>query len=193
MSRAEAVAELKATWCILSDDVDEIEELFEERGTPTLFRTLIRDSSACYEGLLYQLRQVALKSARDHPTVEVFSPEEMTFLQEEKISTVSGTMRHADARKRMLCTLRLYGKIHGISFAPDTSGDGWEAMTKFIKVRNRLMHPEGADDLTVDEESHQCFFERADTWFYDTTTELLKQCYSADQKYTQGVEASSPP
>ena len=105
MSRAEAVAELKATWCILSDDVDEIEELFEERRTPTLFRTLVRTYSACYEGLLYQLRQVALKSARDHPDVEVFSPEEMIFLQEEEI-TVSGTIRYADARNRMLCTLR---------------------------------------------------------------------------------------
>ena len=192
MSRAEAVAELKATWCILSDDVNEIVELFEERLTPTLDRTLVRTYSACYEGLLYQLRQVALKSARDHPCVEVFSPEEMTFLQDEKIRTVSGKMRKADARNRMLCTLGLYGKIHGISFAPDTSKDGWEAMTKFIKVRNRLMHPQGADDLTVDE-SDRHFLRRAYTWFHETTIELLKQCASAELEHTQGVEGASSP
>ena len=111
MSRAEAVADLKETWRILVDDLEEIENLYEERQTPTLFRTLIRTYSASYEGLLYQLRQVAFKSAPDHPEVEVFSPEEMIFLQKGKICTVSGTMRRADTRTQMLCTLRLYGKI----------------------------------------------------------------------------------
>ena len=61
-------------------------------------------------------------------------------------------------------------------------------MTRFIKIRNGLMHPKSSRDLDVSNKSYNDLFDRAKKWFYITTITMLQECAKADERYRRDID-----
>ncbi len=155
LGSAEAVKELKETFSILHGDVEEVISLHGDEMEAFHVRMMIRTYSALIEGLLYQMRQVAINSEKeDHA---VFSSEERIMLNEKSLSlNKKGEIEEKDNFERtlpmLLFTFKQYAKIHGGEFSPDTGGNGWKCMKQFIAIRNRIVHPKSKDYLVLSED-----------------------------------------
>ncbi|WP_286694674.1 hypothetical protein [Spongiibacter sp. UBA1325] len=186
MNRETAVIELKETFRILNDDLNEIQNLYIEKPSGALHRALIRAYSAFIEGTLYQLRQVAIHSAGSANAV--FSAEELMLLKELQVSlNKRGEIETKDNYERflpmLLFTFKQYVRVHGANFEPDTSVAGWVAMREFVKVRNLLMHPKSSNELEIEKDSSS-EINKAVYWFHDTCLSMFSECSRADEHYS---------
>lgn len=87
---------------------------------------------------------------------------------------------HAHARELLTPTLsnvvfsfNCYAEVFASPFRLDKGGQGWQALQKAFKIRNRLMHPKRPSDLEVsDDELHSvreafCFFHNSLAFLFD--------------------------
>lgn len=81
MNRAESVEELKQTFAILDDDIEEIRSLAQGKMTGFYVGATIRAYSALVDGLLFQMRQVVISS--EPSELSIFLPEEKMMLREK--------------------------------------------------------------------------------------------------------------
>jgi hypothetical protein len=185
MNRFEAVHNLKATFLILESDVKEIQKVANGNTTGFHVRMSIRTYSALIEGLLYQMRQVALNSeGMDH---KVYSEGERLLLSElEYRLNDKGELKErnvSESQKPMiLFTLKQFPKVHGATFSPNTSDSGWDSLGKFIKIRNRVTHPKSKEDLVLTQDEWREVNKGID-WFYDTIKILFAECSKADDYF----------
>ena len=187
MNRSKAVKELQETFTVLEADVREVQKRAGDKLTGFDVRSSIRAFSALVEGLLYQMRQVAIHSIDDEHNI--FSTEELTIFKEQTFCLNSkGEIESKDNYERLLpmllFTFKNYPRIHGAYFSPDTGVHGWECMKLFIKVRNRIMHPKNKTDLILTTEEWEKIKIGID-WFHDTANEMFKECDKADTSYDQ--------
>jgi len=190
-SRAEAVAELKATYTILAADLDCVVAIGKQANTPFAQRMLVRTHFAFVEGLTHQLCQVASASVSLAP--EVFTPAEHAMLRGETYDL--DEQGHAISRparlplnSRIRLALAAYPRIHGAEFTPDFGGTGWESLQRAIKVRDRLMHPKSSQELTLSDTDLGSVV-RGAAWFRDTVLALLRSCEEADKRHRDGSAA----
>ncbi|MFW6184050.1 MAG: hypothetical protein ACOC8X_09655, partial [Chloroflexota bacterium] len=167
MDRREAVDQLKQTYLILSQDLDEIVAYGKSNPSPFAHRTLVRTHFALIEGLSYQMRQVTLASLEKHEGL--LTPEEICLLREEKYEADSnGSVKARTQNLRplpgLLFSIECYLKNHGATFKPDTSVHGWECMKKLVKIRNNLTHPKSSADLQLSEEDLMHVAKAAGWW-----------------------------
>lgn len=184
MNRKQAVDQMKAVACILSSDIERIIQHEDFVTDEAAHRSVIRAHFAFIEGMVYQLRSVALASGAD---LGIYSPDEIAVLREDAYSLDNkGKIKRRDSFEKMLpmilFSMRAYARIHGATFEPDTSVHGWEAMKKYVSIRNALAHPKTVDDLTVTEEKTKISGE-ATAWFQDNLKSLLDACADADKSY----------
>jgi len=185
MDRAEAVKELKETFSILHGDVEEVISLHGDEMEAFHVRMMIRTYSALIEGLLYQMRQVAINSEKeDHA---VFSSEERIMLNEKSLSlNKKGEIEEKDNFERtlpmLLFTFKQYAKIHGGEFSPDTEGNGWKCMKQFIAIRNRIVHPKSKDYLVLSKTEWRDINIGID-WFNLTVKNLFAETDKADEYF----------
>jgi hypothetical protein len=188
MSRELAVDSLKETFSTLSEDIDAIQELYENIMSDALARALARSYSAYIEGTLFQLREVAINSAKKVPNI--FSADEWVLLIEKKpFLNSKGEIEVKDNFERflpmLLFTMKQYVKIHGATFNPDTGDNRWDHMKRFVSFRNRLMHPKSDSDLDFTKEDLNSML-KAVHWFHDNSLNMFKACQEADEKYSSG-------
>lgn len=189
MKRAEAVAELKSIFDVLVTDVEAIINDEEFSTNESAHRSLIRTHFAFMEGMLYQLRRIALAAAYDHPNF--FSFEEVSVLLEKNFKLdQKGEIVEQKSRsgflQTMLFSFTTYAKLHGLDFKPDKSGKGWTAMKRYVEIRNQLVHPKNTEDLYIDAEKIETS-NTASSWFKVTLLKLLNDCTDADAKYIAGT------
>jgi hypothetical protein len=146
-------------------------------------RTIIRTTSAYVEGTVYQLRLVCLASVEDVPNI--FSPEEVLALKEVSISLDrKGKIQSKDSYQKILqsilFTFSCFAKLHGVSFIPDKSDNGWSSLQNFFNIRNSLMHPKSRLDFEIDGEKNQTCVD-ALQWFQDNLKQLFRTCEEADK------------
>ena len=182
MKVEDATRELKKTYNILVEDVEEIRSY--GKGNPSSFahRTLLRTYFALVEGMTYQLKCVALACAEAMPGL--LTMEEMTLLREETYSlnqkgNVETTANYQNTLPNILFDARCYAKVHGTEFNPDTGHHGWEAMKKFVEIRHGLIHPKSSLDLELDEVKLQNAVEAAE-WWKRNMLSLFEACSEAD-------------
>lgn len=183
MNIEDAVSQLKQVFDVLNRDVNAIIAYENFKEDESAHRSLIRAHFAFIEGMVYQLRSVALASGAKTGT---FSAEEIAVLREETYSlNRKGELEKRDSFEKvlpmMLFSMSAYAKIHGAVFEPDTGSHGWEAMKKYVKIRNALTHPKSVDDLQVDEGKVEISGDAGD-WFKDNLLNLFKVCDEADRK-----------
>ena len=85
----------------------------------------------------------------------IFTPYELLYLLEYEMGlNDKGEVKVIGKSKipllnNLLFAFRMYGKIFDIEFRLDKSGIGWQSLRESIKVRDRLMHPKKAEDLSI--------------------------------------------
>lgn len=116
-------------------------------------RLLIRSMFATIEGTTFAFKQYALHTAPEGTLTEA----EKALCREVAYALKdNGEAKEETAKLRFASNfkfaLRMLAKSHNFSFSIDTNSPGWEAFRNAEKVRNRLMHPKGTDDLTVSDD-----------------------------------------
>lgn len=177
-----ATADMKAIFAVLASDVESA--LAHGRSDPTAFaqRTLFRTYFAQIEGLCCQFRRIALACAEQDS--KLLTAEEIMLLREQKYSlNKKGVPVPAAEYNKllpsMLFSMRCYAKVHGKSFEPDTSVNGWKAMQEFVQVRNGLEHPKSLADLELVDDQLASAVEAA-KWWKATVLQLFDVCREAD-------------
>jgi hypothetical protein len=65
----------------------------------------------------------------------------------------TGKVKERDARLRfrenLIFAFSVFGRVKGVSYTLPIGDSGGQALTRSIKVRDRLMHPKSPDDLSV--------------------------------------------
>ncbi len=180
LERQQAVDELKKTFKILAEDVEESRAYGEQNPTPFAHRTLLRTHFALIEGMTYRFRQVALAAAK----YGIFNPAEIALLREEsyhlndksQVETRDNWLRLLPS---IIFSMRYYARVHGAPFEPDTGDNGWASMRKYKKLRDRLTHPKSSADLELSGSELE-IATKAATWFKATVQDLLKAYDKAD-------------
>lgn len=194
MNRRTAVAQLKAVWRILSNDVDAATAYGQIENTSYAQRALVRAQFALIEGLSYSLRQVTLASL--HGT-EFLTEREVALLREERYSidekgrpkTTPQFLKFPDS---LLFSIRMYVKNHGATFEPDTKQHpGWVAMQKAVKVRDQVTHPKTSESLDLSNEDLQSFVDAA-AWWKMTMLAMFAACKEADAYWQTQLEEGTP-
>ncbi|MEH6594973.1 MAG: hypothetical protein V7736_05440 [Colwellia polaris] len=185
MNRELAVNQMKYVFTLLSNDIEEIREYGKENNNGFAQRTLLRTHFAFIEGMVFQLRCVAIATAKEYP--DLFSNQEVTLLQEESYQlNAKGKLETKDNFQKLLpmllFTINCYTRIHGAKITVKTGEHGWEALKEYLKIRNRLMHPKSLEDLELDEASLKKSTEAA-KWFKSTLQEVFDECKKADDYY----------
>lgn len=184
MARAEEVDRLKNIFRILNEDVDEAVAYGKSNPTPFAHRSLIRAHFAMIEGLSFQLRQVTLASLID---TDFLTSSEIALLREEKYSIDSkGNPQIQESFNSflpsLLFTIRCYLKNHGASYQVNTADNGWVAMQKAIKIRNRVTHPRDVESLELSDIDLKNFRDAA-VWWKNTMFEMFSACSDADEHW----------
>jgi hypothetical protein len=183
MKRELAVNQMKSVFTLLSNDVEEIRVYGIENNNGFARRTLLRTHFAFIEGMVFQLRLVAIATAKDYPGL--FSNEEVTLLKEERyqLSPKGKLETKVNFQKllpMLLFTINCYTRIHGAKFTVKTDERGWEALKGYLRIRNNLMHPKSLSDLELDVSSLKISTEAA-KWFKSTLLDMFAECAKADE------------
>jgi hypothetical protein len=190
ISRAEAVAQLKQCWAIVSGDIDRATKYCDAAGTPYARRALVRTFFAAVEAVSFQLRQVTLASAAG---MNYLSPAEVMLLREQRyLLDDKGQPKIVDQFLRfpnsLLLSLQTYAKNHGATFKVDKSTSGWQALKRAIRRRHNVTHPKSLACLTVSDADVQDLTQ-ASQWWQDTLMSLFEACAESDAYWRQRQEA----
>lgn len=185
MNRAEAVAQLKEVWSILTEDLNLAEEYWQIEKTAYAKRALIRAFFAAVEGLSYQLRQVTLATLEN---TEFITTAELALLKEERYDLddkgrAKTKENYLPFHKSFLFSISSYAKNHGVTFEVDKSQPGWQAMQDTIRARNNVTHPKSPKSLMLSDADLKDLME-ASQWWQATLLSLFKACEEADVRFT---------
>jgi len=187
MNRADAVHELKSTFSILDADINEIKKNADGNTKGFHVRASIRAYSALIEGLLFQMRHLALSS--ESKNTSVYNLSEKLILSEKayRLNT-KGEVEEKESfeslKNMVLFTLKQFPKIHGANFEPNTGDHRWEMFGVFIKIRNRVVHPKSKSDLELTHEEWEKVNVGID-WFYDNVKLMFGECSKADDFFRE--------
>lgn len=113
-------------------------------------RTLIRALFAFIEGSAFFMRQLLL----DDAPPGTLDPQTTLALSEVQVEingggTVQTKPMRAGAMKMLKLTLNCFVRAYSMQVRDICSGPQFEALTRSVRVRDRLMHPKSAACLTV--------------------------------------------
>jgi hypothetical protein len=115
----------------------------------SLARSSVRNLIACIEGSVYAMKCWALDMNFDN-----LSPQEKDIIG-EKVYYLddNGEIKSQKARIRippnMIFAFRILSQAEGVDNPLITSDHRWDSLKTAIKIRNRLVHPKSAEDLTL--------------------------------------------
>jgi hypothetical protein len=151
----------------LLTDVSKCLELVKKSGSQFDRRNLVRSSFAAIEGLTWALKAAAL---RIHEIGRVeFDQGEMALLSERTFELEDdGKVRLRFARLQLKSNIRFavkaFAKANAVEAKLDCGGVGWAAFREAKAIRDRLVHPKNAADLTVSD-AEVNVLDRALTWW----------------------------
>jgi hypothetical protein len=191
MTRAEAVAQLKAIWAILNADLDAALAYGRQVNTAYAQRALVRAHFALVEGLSYQLRQISIASLQG---TDLLTPVELALLKEERFSIDEegrprATEQYLPFPQSLLFSIRCYVKNHGADFQPDLGGSGWSAMRKATEIRNKVTHPKSSESLELSDDDLRAFVDAA-TWWKATMLAMFEACEESDEFWRKQLEGT---
>ena len=181
MNRADSVAQLKAVWAILAEDMGKAVEYGRAANTPYAQRALVRAFFAAVEGLSYQLRQVTLASLAN---TNLLSLGEVALLREERYTLDNkghpkASLAYLSFPESLLFSISIYAKNHGAKFEVDRGAPGWQAFQTAVALRNSVTHPKTPESLAPSNAELQALMD-ASRWWHDTLLGLFRACDEAD-------------
>jgi hypothetical protein len=141
-----------------------------ESYTPTDKRLIVRSIFAFIEGVIFQLKQLALMAVAEKPGL--LKPEEIAVAREEDYELDdSGKITMTKAKLRFRANFRfafgLIIKANNVDpkYMPDFGSHEWEILCKAIAIRDRITHPKTKSDLVISENEIRDTL-RAYDWVY---------------------------
>jgi hypothetical protein len=190
--QAESEAGRRSLISLLGADADEARRLLKDTDSPYSRRTFVRAVAASVEGIIHEFRRHTLVEAERRPSL--FSAGELACLREESYSIDDQGHARASARyvpvpASVQFTLRMF--MRGTKCGPTLKLDhqGWEAFRRMIKLRNRLMHPRGPEDLEVSDDD-LTIVETGYRWFMATIATNLLGAYDETKAALRGLDDS---
>jgi hypothetical protein len=189
MTRSEAVNRLQDVFRILNADLDEALAYGRSNPSPFAHRSLVRTHFAMIEGVSFQLRQITLASLID---TDFLTPEEIVLLREKRYSIDNTGSPKAQETfhsflPNLLFSIRCYLKNHGALYTVNMTGDGWAAMQRAIKIRNRVTHPKNSESLELTTQDLKDFTDAA-VWWKQTMLEMFSACSEADEYWRSKLQ-----
>lgn len=154
-------------------------------------RAMIRSAFALIEALVFAMKTIAVR----RPGPRALSLGETALAREEDYElSDKGEVLERQSRLPFLKNLRfafhLLQKTSGGERHLDLATDGWQALQRATRVRDRLMHPKWPPDLEVtDQEVHDTL--RAVVWLQDQTESAFLSAASALAAQTQCLESET--
>lgn len=145
------------------------------RDTQLARRALVRSIFAMLEGVIFGLKQRAIET--DAGEKRSLSASEVSLGREELADLDDqGRVKTRKANTRFEPNLRfafsVFAKAHGTSFTLDASGVGWQALSRSVKVRDRITHPKRPSDVAISD-MELADMESAYIWFHERFIELF--------------------
>ena len=153
-------------------------------------RVLVKSIFSFVEALSYSMKIFALDSGgASHLTQE----EQLLAAEQEYYLDSSGHAKTRRPRLQTLSNLRfafiILAKAKMADFSLDVSNDDWQVFQRALKVRDRLMHPKGPNDLCVsDDEIRDAL--RAFIWFEHQIGLILRATVNSLEKQLAEVRKS---
>jgi hypothetical protein len=127
-------------------------------------RVIIRSIFANIEALSYILRNLAVHNKH----AKSVKPEDMLIVSETSYDLDnSGSITHRPLKLRTTASIRysfaLFKRSYGTNFDLDVTGKSWQSYLRALKVRDRITHPKGVDDITISEDE---FLDAAECWHW---------------------------
>lgn len=87
---------------------------------------------------------------------------------------------------RISYLVKKYAYVHSFDFDIDSRDPGWVALTRAVKVRNRVTHPKCGRDLEVTDEEFELLKQGA-SWFRRTLTAMFLECEKVYREYADAL------
>lgn len=166
---------------------------------PSVRRGLVRAVFAFIEGCLYFQRQMLLGSWGERlsePTRLALSELQIEVTGQ---GTVQTRLMRTGALNLIRLTIRSFAKAVPNAVEIKCEGAGFEALTRAIKVRDRLMHPKGIASLTVSDcEIHDAvdaflWFDHIQSTMTSTSTQEMRRLLLEEHGIEIHIEFQGPP
>ncbi len=141
-----AIYELADVKGLLEEDVKQLIELGKGRESDQMWRrSLYRAMFSLIEGVVYQMKQVAICTQGGFYQAD-FSREELALLHEESYSLRRGRSRtsfgnFAPIEQSLKFAYKKLAEGLNLSVSLEVSTQGWEQFKKAKEIRNNLIHP----------------------------------------------------
>lgn len=170
---------------VLNDDLAKAEDLFGATTRSFATRTFVRTMAAEFEGHLFVLERLMV-ILNENSDMFPLTTEEIMVLRQQSVSLsrtgdISSSERFFPFRSRLLFAMKLFANRTTFADAPDTSRHGWEAVGRFLEIRNRLMHPKRVDDLRITDSEVETI-NRAQDWLRDAFNGMFRRARLGAQR-----------
>lgn len=172
---------------LLRDDVAKAREGLDDDPTEYQRRQYIRAVFAQLEGSTFSIKQLALSedpSSLTNAEIALLRGEQYR-LNDAGEATVSAAF--LTLASDMKFAFRSYAKSVGLSYELPVGELGWLALLRAKRVRDRLMHPRSAKDLSVTDEELKCATD-AGEWFqkkFNDLSDLMMDQVSRNRGMTE--------
>jgi hypothetical protein len=176
-----AIFELADVVDFLKQEVEELHGLGNRNKSEQVWRrSVYRAVFSWIEGVVYQMKQVALRTQGGLHQAK-FSRAEIFFLQEEayylksngKINTRNNNFVELGKNLRFTYSQLAKGFKLQAEIEVDRE-DGWKQFMKAKKVRDRLMHPKNVADLIVSDKDMESLL-ATKKWFDEQISKLFAE------------------
>ncbi|MHB1077722.1 MAG: hypothetical protein ACYCZG_17105 [Thiobacillus sp.] len=165
---------LRDTYNELMSDVENAKRLDTDFYSEAFIkRTYIRSFFAMIEGVIFQLKQIALQANSE---AKIFTDNEIQkLLEQEKYLTEDGVVKDRKIKTKLLTNLEFailsVVKVLNLNYKIDKDS-GWEQLGLAIKIRDRITHPKTTKSLLIDSDDME-ILGRANSWFRDEAARLI--------------------
>lgn len=191
-----AIEELGKMQDILRQDVTELHEFGKERHADQAWRrSLFRSVFSWIEGMIFQMKQVALHTQGGYYQA-VFSLAEKTFLEEARYllkdngntNTKYDNFINIEKNLRFAYLMITKGYSLSITLDIDNGDNGWNQFKNAIRIRNQLTHPKSINDLNVSDQDVKNLLGTI-SWFDKQIKKLIEGMQSTTEPIMATIKA----
>lgn len=175
---------------LFDDNCFFIELLEKEPDNQIWRRSFVRSVFAEIEGTLYGMKQLAYYASEN----AIFTSAEEMFLLEEDYELDKGKVKIRRAKitltNNILFAFSAFARANKTTYELKVDGSEWSDFKKAIMVRDRLMHPQDEQDLTVTDQEY-VIINNTLTWFRRNYEKVYKIVNEAMDKSIEVLKTNN--
>lgn len=138
-------------------------------------RLIVRSTFAFIEAVVFSIKAIAAQNEVGGPvsTADKLIAAEATYELSEKGELIVRPMKLRLA-PNVRYAFRLFKNCYEVPTDLDVTGEGWQSFLRSIKVRDRITHPKGIDDISISDEELMDVAESL-SWFRENVSGLMEE------------------